>query len=140
MRTDGTANKYPLPFTQFNRRVQYRPKAGGNLTAFPQMATGTASTAAAAWANYCPSTTSAISVALFLGLNSTGGVASNNDVAIGGTAFASPLYASGAGNFSSQYSQVYGVLNIELPNIYWSATAPSAGTNVLACIGWEDNI
>ena len=140
MRTDATANKYPLPFTQYNRRVQYRPKTGGNLTAFPQMATGTASTAGVAWANYCPSTTSAISVALFLGQNSAGGVASNNDVAIGGTAFASPLYANGAGNASAQYNQVNGVLNIELPNIYWSASAPNAGTNVLACIGWEDNI
>ena len=140
MRTDATGNKYPLSFTQFNRRVQYSPKTGGNLTAFPQMATGTASTAGAAWADYCPSTISAISVALFLGLNSAGGVASNNDVAIGGTAFASPLYANGAGNTSSAYSQVNGVLNIESSNIYWSATAPSLGTNVLACIGWEDNI
>lgn len=140
MRTDATANKYPLPFTQFNRRVQYRPKAAGNMTGFPQMATGTASTAAVAWANYCPSTTSAISVALFLGQNAYGGVASNNDVAIGGTAFASPLYANGAGNTSAQYNQVNGVLNIELSNIYWSASAANAGTNVLACIGWEDNI
>jgi len=140
MRTDATANKYPLSFTQFNRRVQYRPKTGGNLTAFPQMATGTASTTAVAWANYCPSTTSAISVALFLGANAYGGVASNNDVAIGGTAFASPLYANGAGTGSAQYNQVNGVLNIELSNIYWSASVANAGTNVLACIGWEDNI
>ncbi len=40
IRTDGTANKYPLSFIQYGRRVQYKVASNSNLTAFPSLASG----------------------------------------------------------------------------------------------------
>lgn len=141
IRTDGTANKYPLSFTQEGRRVQYRPAAASNLTAFPQMASGVAaSLTAVAWGSFAPPTAGRIAVSVFMGLNAFGGAASNNAVASSQTAFALPIFANGAGSSSSNYAQANGDLALESANIYWSASSPSGGTSVLGCIGWEDNL
>lgn len=141
IRTDGTANKYPLSFTQEGRRVQYRPAAASNLTAFPQMASGVAaSLTAVAWGSFAPPTAGRIAVSIFLGLNAFGGAASNNAVAATQTAFTLPIFANGAGSSSSNYAQANGDLALESANIYWSASSPSGGTSVLGCIGWEDNL
>ncbi|QNB08326.1 hypothetical protein G5S34_17245 [Herbaspirillum frisingense] len=44
-RTDPTANKYPLRFTQYGRQIDYNPAVGTNLTSYPQVQSGVTVTA-----------------------------------------------------------------------------------------------
>lgn len=142
-KTDGTANKYPLGFKQFGRRVQYVVSAGTNVTGMPQMAAGTnvgspstPTWVAVATANFLPST--ALSIAGVIHMSPTSGygfVAPNNQFGVlssttnpppGGTASYGGAHGVGQFNFV-----------LESANIYWNS-ANTAGE--LYCLGWEDNV
>lgn len=43
IRTDNTANKFPLGFVQNGRKIQYKMVAGSNLTTYPVIASGSTS-------------------------------------------------------------------------------------------------
>lgn len=145
-RTDGTANKYPLPFKQYGRRVQYAVTAGSNLTALPTIISGTQGSVstptwvAGAVGNFVPSTASVIRM-LWNGDNNTGSsmMAPNN--AYGGQGAGSSgnrpwTSVNGAQDtYGGMYSLVVEML-LESSNIYYAA---SGASNKVQCIGWEDN-
>lgn len=139
--TDGTANKYPLSFKQFGRKVQYVVAAGSNVGALPIMASGLIGSAstptyvAVSTTSYVPASASEISVAATV---------------VGGDVLAAPNGAYG--NYSSVTnappihaayiaasfpSSAQGKMMLESANIYM---ASSNATCELACIGWEDNL
>lgn len=144
MRTDGTANKYPLAFTQKGRRVQYAPAAGSNLTALPKMAAGTAGSpstptwVSVAWGNFAPPTAAALSITARQ-VAAAGGVvivAPNNSY--GGytsTTSAPPLIASGGSGVDMTTTAS---IIPESSNIYWASGG--SASNYLATFGWEDNL
>ena len=126
VRTDSTANKYPLLFFQSGRRVTYVPTAGTNLSAWPVMASGTAAAAAVAWASFAPPTASVVRRIAYA---ATGG-----SVAVLLTANGTFMaYTPAISSFSP-------VLNVDFPtygpNVYWT----SSGNGTLYCLGWEDNL
>lgn len=142
-KTDGTANKYPLGFKQFGRRVQYVVSAGTNVTGMPQMAAGTnvgspstPTWVAVATANFLPSTALSIAGVLHMAPtsgygfvapnNQFGGLSSTTNPPPGGTASYGGAHGVGQFNFV-----------LESANIYWNS-ANAAGE--LYCLGWEDNI
>lgn len=140
IRTDASGNKYPLPFKQAGRRVQYVVAAGSNLTAMPQMAAGTAGNVstptwvAVAVGAFVPSTASIVSVAAVCpGTSTQATVAPNNSYgASNSTTNPPPLNVN-----CNLVTGLVGSAEIllESTNIYWA----SANSN-LHCRGWEDNI
>lgn len=143
-RTDGTANKYPLSFTQKGNRVQYVVAAAGNLTALPIMASGSVgSVAVPTWVaiatgNYVPSTAETIRVIAVGGNNTSLQIilAPNNSYgSVSSTSNPPPLTtsSSGTGNAPNTASD----FDLESTNIYW---ASNNGNAAVACLGWLDNI
>lgn len=140
IRTDGTANKYPLSFIQFGRTVQYKVAAGSNLTAMPIMASGTAGTPATpTWASvavgaFIPSTAGVIDIVYRAGNSTSGAVAPNNAYGnVSSTTNPPPIISTvAATTFGATFSKK---MIVESSNIYWM----SDGANVLACAGWDDN-
>lgn len=140
VRTDGTANKYPLGFTQRGRNVQWLVGAGINVTNLPIMATGIAgSLTTPTWiavgiSNYVPSTAAAIEGVLTI--TTSGAMVAPNNSYGAQTSTTNPpfvgLNASSGVTNSSQFKMI-----LESTNIYW-ASAGAGG--VLAATGWEDNI
>lgn len=135
IRTDGTANKYPLAFVQDGRRVQYVP--AGALTAYPQMFYGTTSGAqAVAVGSFCPTT--ACAIALSWGVAGTG---SGGQIAVGPSAAAAVASSSGfaflasSSNFFSSTNNC--VMLLESTNIYVNS---NNGNGFIGCTGWEDNL
>lgn len=141
VRSDGTANKYPLSFTQKGKSVT--PLLGSaNLAAPLLLSSGTVGTfnsstytpVAVAWANFIPPTSSKIRVGMsanvtsvFIGISSNAsrsGYATSNPPELGFNSSAYP-------------SITYGDLLIETSNIYW---ASNGGTGYLIAGGWEDNL
>jgi hypothetical protein len=143
-RTDGTANKYPLSFAQAGIRAQYKVAAGSNLTALPQMGSGSVGNIAVptwvaiAVANYVPTTAARIQV-LAVGGNNTSCtvmVAPNNAYgAVGSSSNPCPLMTTSSG--TSNAPNIPGDLELESTNIYW---ASNNGNAAVVVIGWEDNI
>lgn len=139
VRSDSTANKFPLSCTQFGRSARYKVASGTNMLALPFMISGVqGNTATPTWvaassANFIPTTAGAISVLLHIG-NSTAMVAPSNAYGSAtSTVNPPPLVASAAaGTFNLQ-----GVFNVESPNIYF---ASDAAPGFVQCAGWEDNI
>jgi hypothetical protein len=140
IRTDGTANKYPLGFKQYGRRAQYVSAVGTNLTAIPQMSVGVQGNptsgptfVAVAVGNYTPSTAAAISLLL----SSNSGVqtiiaAPNNTYGTYvGTANPPPVVINTSGT-----SQLIW-MTLESSSVYWAC---SGSSGICACMGWEDNI
>ena len=141
IRTDGTANKYPLSFIQQGRRVQYKVAAGSNLTAPPILISGTqGSTTTPTWvaasvSSAAPSTASQVRVTL-IEQNLAGGAMAAPNNAYG--AYSSltnppPLSAS----VPSGNANVTADFVLESTNVYYASSGASAA---LSCIGWEDNI
>ena len=144
MRTDGTANKYPLAFNQYGNRIQYALTAASNVVQYPTMASGVQGTWAAgsyvwvaiATANYIPPTAS--SIKLLLG--SAGGTAyvlasPNNVPSAGYNGAVQPIVTTGT-NTGNAIS-VSGDMALESSNIYYIGNAASAW---MQCIGWEDKL
>ena len=135
IRTDGTANKYPLAFNQKGNRAQY--VIAGALTAYPQMFYGTTSGAqAVAVGSFCPTTAGAI--ALSWGVAGTGSGAS---IAIGPSAAAAVASSSGfayLGSSSVSFSAINNCqMLLESSSIYVDS---SNGNGFIGCTGWEDNL
>lgn len=140
IRTDGTANKYPVSFTQSGRRIQYKPAAGSNLTALPAMASGSAGApgtptfVAVAVGAFVPPTAGRIAVVGGTGANASGIFVAAPSNAYGAQNGSNPPPLS---SISSSGSVVAGDMVLESTNIYW---ASSTSTAVLNCSGWEDNL
>lgn len=142
VRTDGTANKYPLAFKQYGRRVQYAIAAGSNLAAIPNIAAGvqgsvtTPTWAAVGISAFVPSTASVIDLVLRMGNGMTAMAAPNNGY--GNQASVSnpaPLSATvSATTFGVAFNRL---MVLESTSIYYASD--NAGNN-LYCSGWEDNL
>ena len=137
IRTDGTANKFPLGFRQYGRKIQYLVTAGSNVTGLPQMAYGAAgSTSTPTWvpigtSAYIPQTASEI-VLLLTSANAPIMAAPNSSYgAHNSTTNPPPLQ----NDFT--VGPVQGRLLVESSNIYWANPSSSAGIH---CMGWEDNL
>lgn len=135
IRTDGTANKYPISFVQRGKRVQYA--IAGALTAFPQMFYGTTSSVqAVATGAFCPTTAGAIALSWGVAGNGSGAA-----IAIGPSAAATDTSSSGfayLGSSSVSFSATNNCLMIlESSSIYVSS---SNGNGFIGCTGWEDNL
>lgn len=140
-RTDATASKFPLAFTQSGRRVQYKVGAGTNITSLPVMASGlNGSTSTPTWvaiavASFIPPTATCIE---FVASTDAGGggivaVAPNNQFgAAASLTNPPPLVASSNGGNPWKSK---GFLVLESTNIYIASTAQTS----LSCIGWEEN-
>lgn len=140
IRTDSSANKYPLTFKQFGRRVQYAVTVGTNLAAVPIIASGTLGSvttptwSAAAVGNFVPVTACAIVLTLGGGSGGTVSIAApNGDYG----AYTSSTNPPPMLTNTSQQNTSHTML-LESTNVYYAST--SGGSGYLACSGWEDNI
>lgn len=145
-RTDGTANKYPLSFKQYGRRVEYVVASGSNVAAGIQMASGVAgSVTAPTWvgvatANYIPSTAARIAglVSLSTANNATCMLAPNNSYGAYNSTTNPPPYSTNPS--TATYGGVLCFpfdMALESANIYW---ASAVAGNSLFVTGWEDNL
>lgn len=148
IRTDGTANKYPLSFTQYGRRIAYKVDSGSNITGLPLMSSGltgnptTPTWTAVSTANFIPTTASQLKLLAFtVGSGAFGSAAPNNSYgSYSGSASSTtnpPPVALGSAS-GAQYNPVYADLQVESTNIY-VATSGGSGCNFY-CAGWEDNL
>jgi hypothetical protein len=142
VRTDGTANKYPLVINQRGRSVRYIVAAGSNVATLLSMAAGTAGnpatpTYAAVSAGLAvPPTATRIIGTITNPGNNYVAVAPNGSYGVPGSATNPPpvtIYTvSGNGSLTSQFD-----LLLESTNIYWVSNSSSG---LLLCMGWEDNV
>lgn len=134
IRTDATANKYPLTFKQYGKRVYYVPTAATNLTVCPQIAVGSTGTpgsslTAAAIGAFAPSTATEMLIVAHVTNSSAVQVCSSNSPTSPGS---SGGYFNAATSITCaiQYRLLY-----ESTNIYW---ASSGASNAIHMQGWED--
>ncbi len=139
IRTDGTANKYPLSFIQIGRNVSYKVASGSNvpnLLVATSGAVGSVSNptwGAVSMVAYVPPTASAVLIVLAVPATGTAMVAPNNAYGVyNSTANPPPIMISAAAGIQFNFSHN---LLLESTNIYW---ASSAGE--IAIAGWTDNI
>ncbi|MBC2659822.1 hypothetical protein H7A76_30680 [Pseudomonas sp. MSSRFD41] len=144
VRTDGTANKYPLSFIQYGRVVQYKVASGSNLTSLPAVASGTAGDintptwVAISMAQYVPTTASRVSVTLSIPAATSAAlmVAPNTSYgAYNSSTNPPPVGLSASGQLLPSPSM--GVISLESTSIYW---ASSTAQSRLYVGGWEDNL
>ena len=144
VRTDGTANKFPLAFRQLGRRVQYFVAAGTNVTGIPMMATGTAgSPTAPTWvavgANlFVPPTAAKIHLSVWQLATAGASVIvapSNAYGAVGSTTNPPPIQSNSGSGINMA---VQGEMLLESQTIYWASSGSTS--NFIACMGWEDNL
>lgn len=137
IRTDNTANKYPLSFKQFGRRIQYAVSAGSNVTVAPIMASGilgnvsTPTWAAVSVNNYVPSTATCISM---FTQNGTLMAAPNNQYGAVSSTTNPPPIVNGKVNNNNNLTFEF---LLESTNVY---VASNGGSSTFSCLGWEDNI
>lgn len=145
-RTDGTANKYPLSFKQYARKVQYVVAAGSNVAVGIAMASGVAGSVstptfvAVSTSNFVPATAARISgIIANTGLNNSGFiVAPNNSYGPMGSATNPAPWSSNPN--SNTYGGVLSNLfefSLESSNIYWASAIAST---TMYIYGWEDNL
>lgn len=142
IRTDGTANMYPLSFTQAGRRASWKVAAGSNVATSRVMAAGAAgSISVPTWVAlavdaFVPPTATDI----YLTLGTTGG---NTVMAAPSAAYGArsnvdnpaPAYIEpGSGG---AYATVPFRFLLESANIYWAGSNSNAR---VICSGWEDNL
>lgn len=145
IRTDGTANKYPLSFAQSGRRARYKVAAGSNLTAFPTLCSGSQGSAPSTWAtiatgNFVPPTASAIGVLATATLQNTNNIAvapNTAHVSTSGSANSAPL-AIYQPTASAGGAAAAGDIALESTNIHVIANQFS-GSSLVLCTGWEDS-
>lgn len=121
---------------QYGNRAQYLVGATGPTTAYPIMATGTASAnTAISVSNYVPTTSAAI--CLVACNYATGGaiaVSSNANKANGASSTNPPDFSTNGS--SGIYVNSSFIIILESSNIYWGASVAS----IVACAGWVDNL
>lgn len=146
IRTDGTANKYPLSFKQYGKKVHYVVAAGSNITANPVIASASAGVAfwtAIGLSTFVPSTAMGAELSLYA-QNVAG---SWTYVAIApSNAYATALNNTNVFPLSLGVTLAYGGSSGQLllentSTIYWGVNV-SGGTPTasIACIGWEDTL
>lgn len=141
-RTDGTANKYPLGFTQYGKSVQYKVAPATNVPTTPVMASGVAGSigtptyVAVGVGSVVPPTCASLVIALAAISNYGGMVAPNPNygAAYTGANQAPVCTTSGGGGGNSVSMTLEGAYP---QNIYWASNSAS---NSLICYGWEDNL
>jgi hypothetical protein len=151
IRTDSTANKYPLGFKQYGRHVQYVVASGSNVTAMPVMVSGTQGSVstptwvAVATGAFVPTTASEIDLVL-VGQLTTGSayqgmVAPNSSY--GGYLSSSnppPISDNNVGATTAANGRsIRALMVLESANIY-VALSPGSGTIEVLAAGWVDNI
>lgn len=146
IRTDGTANKYPLGFKQYGRRVQYVVASGSNVSAYPVLISGVQGSLtvptyiAASTSGFVPPTSSVIDLIAIRGNNTSSTIAAAPSSAFGSSTNDTnppPLMVSmnTAGSPVSISSR--GSFVLESSNIYCFS---DGAANSLRCTGWEDNL
>lgn len=145
IRSDGTANKYPLSFVQKWRRVAYKVGSGTNVANLRIMSSGANGDAgiptfvAVGTSNFVPPTASMIDVILRTGNNTSALCAPNNNYG-GNGSLSNPSPLSGifaSGTFAVTTSRL---MTLESSNIYWASSGTGSTDNLIACAGWQDNI
>ena len=140
IRTDGTANKYPLSFKQYGRRIQYVVVPASNVTSMPRIASGAVGTlpstyAATSVSNFVPTTAAviwgdmgnpSINASVILAPNANYG-------AYNATTNPPPFWQAGGG---SDYVHEHFSMVLESTNVYYISNVGS----YLNCNGWEDNL
>lgn len=145
IRTDGTANKYPLAFRQSGRLVEYVVVPGSNTTSYRSLAAGLQGSPAATptWVTVSvsaavPPTAGVIKVMMDMPPVSAQSVVAPNN-SHGGWAGGSSTNPPAIGAASSAAFGVMEQANILLQstNIYYASNNSSGA---LWCLGWEDNL
>lgn len=132
VRTDGTGNKYPLPFVQYGRVVEYVPTTASNLTGHRTLTSG-AAVGSTSLVNYVPPTAG---VARILA-QSFGGA--NVVILIGSSTLGDPahVYAFGIASTASVNTNPVSVAISQNPRAIYVNGQSSTSTFVY---GWEDNL
>ena len=140
IRTDGTANKYPLAFKQYGRKVKYTPLSGSNLTYYPTIASSVAGTALASgsvtWSSALSVTTFFPTTASFI----TAIAINSGYVALSDSTLYVGIYGSAATPFAGSSNNTGDRCIGEFPyttNLY---VAGNSGTPNVHALGWEDNL
>lgn len=136
VRSDGTANKYPLSFAQAGRRVQYQVAASGNITSPPLMASGVAGTVgttlvSVSTVNFIPPTAAEIIGLLYATSAQTSAVSPNSVAPTPGN--------NGLNNSAPSGVTVQMQFNFLVSGaaIFWASNGANSSLN---CSGWVDNI
>lgn len=136
IRTDGTVNKWPLPFRQHGRGVTYVPEGATNLTSYPEAAVSGVSVGpiSVSMSNFVPPT--AGDLRLRLRQDSVSGVANGSGIYSTSTseALCNAIGVNGAQGVAMA------TIKPKVPGtVYWAVTT-ATGTATLAVVGWEDNL
>lgn len=133
IRTDATANKYPLSFQQTGRKWQYKVATGSNVPAMPLLASGVGGNpsvgptwAALAVGSFAPPSASEITLVLSTTVAGATAiiVAPNNSYGIYNSATNPPPGGLANGSFLPGPTQARFAL--EGPSIYWAADRAEA--------------
>lgn len=139
IRTDGTANNFPLSFVQFGRFVQYVVTASGNIASMRAMSSGvqgsvgTPTWVAVSVSTFVPPTASAINLVART-QNSNVSIAPNSNYGPNTSSVNPPPFSFSTTNLLFMSATT---LRLESSNVYWASDS-SAGS--LYCLGWEDNL
>lgn len=130
VRTDATANRFPLPFIQRGRKFDYVPKPGTNLTATPLITSGiTTFPTAIGWQSFAPPGASMVKLTITHAQAAAGWISNSPDYLVQYT-------QSVSGN-----SSVFTIPVMPLSaSVYWGASAGTSGTPSLGITGWEEEL
>lgn len=145
IRTDGSANKYPLSFSQYGNRSGYKVAAGSNVAALPVAASGLAGSVstptyvAVGVANLVPPTAASIrmSLAILIPDASVNTIVSPNNAtgALGSSTNPPPFQFTNTTGGGMPLAAIDMLL--ESANFYW---ANNNGNGRLMVHGWSDNL
>lgn len=141
IRSDSTANKFPLSYTQAGRRVQYKVASGSNLTILPTMASGvhgspaTPTFVSVSTVNFAPPTAAKIQLqAGKANVAATVVAAPSNSYGAYTSPNRPPIVTSDLG---TSWVSNQGEIVLESNNIYVASDNAACFLNI---IGWEDNL
>lgn len=142
IRTDNTANKFPLSFTQSGRNVQYKVVAGSNVEKLPTAIAGVqGSLTAPTWVSasltaLVPPSANAVVICLH-GQGSGIVMAAPNSSYGASSSTTNPAPA----NFNTAQNAASGThmyrFELESTNVFFASNFAGAGLSVF---GWEDNV
>lgn len=146
IRTDSSADKYPLGFTQKGKEVRYKVESGTNVASARSMITGASGTlnsslTAVAVSSFVPTTAARIMGAIYQ--KSPG----NLTIGVQASPNSTATDAGGAGVFLRQSinttfanQQVQFDFMLESTNIYYAAAAGGGSSVGMVAFGWVDNL
>lgn len=144
IRTDATANKYPLSTLQCGNRAQYI-MTGGNVSNLPILAAGAGGNiltpvyVAVATGAFVPPTASVINLSLTSGGGTPNSAMAAPNARYGGlNSLSNPApLAAGLGSGTNARVTVFGELVLESNSVYYVS---DTAQGVLFVIGWVDNL